>query len=59
VAQAQEAQRITRERYEAGMAGVTDLLRAANALLDAELQQRAASVDVFISEQTLDWALGR
>jgi outer membrane protein TolC len=42
VAQAQEAQRIIRDRYEAGMAGVTDLLRAANALLDAELQQRAA-----------------
>jgi outer membrane protein TolC len=59
VAQAQEAQRIIRERYEAGMAGVTDLLRAANALLDAELQQRVASVDVFISERTLDWALGR
>lgn len=59
VAQAQEAQRIIRERYEAGMAGVTDLLRAANALLDAQLQQRAASVDVFISERTLEWALGR
>lgn len=59
VAQAREAQRIIRERYEAGMAGVTDLLRAANALLEAELQQRAASVDVFISERTLEWALGR
>jgi outer membrane protein TolC len=59
VAQAQEAQRIIRDRYEAGMAGVTDLLRAANALLDAELQQRAASVDVFLSVRTLEWALGR
>lgn len=59
VEQAREAQRIIRERYEAGMAGVTDLLRAANALLDAELQQRAATVDLFLSERTLEWAVGR
>jgi outer membrane protein TolC len=59
VAQAQEAQRIVRDRYDAGMAGVSDLLRAANALLDAELQQRAAVVDVFVSERTLDRAVGR
>jgi outer membrane protein len=59
VAQAREAQRIIRERYEAGMAGVTDLLRAANALYDAELQQRAASVDVFISQKTLESVVGR
>jgi outer membrane protein TolC len=59
VAQAQEAQRIIRDRYETGMAGVSDVLRAANALLDAELQQRAAAVDVFVGERTLDWAVGR
>jgi outer membrane protein TolC len=59
VAQAREAQRIIRERYESGMAGVTDLLRAANALFDAELQQRAASVDVFISQKTLESVVGR
>lgn len=59
VAQAREAQRIIRERYEGGMAGVTDLLRAANALYDAELQERAASVDVFILQKTLESVVGR
>ncbi len=59
VEQAREAQRIIRERYEAGMAGVSDLLRAANARLDAELQQRSAAVDLFLSERTLEWAVGR
>jgi outer membrane protein len=59
VAQAREAQRIIRERYEAGMAGVTDVLRAANALYDAELQYRAASVDLFISQKTLESVVGR
>lgn len=59
VAQAREAQRIVRERYEAGMAGVTDLLRAANAFYEAELQHRAASVDVFISDKTLQSVVGR
>ena len=59
VAQAREAQRIIRERYQAGMAGVTDVLRAANALYEAELQHRAASVDVFISQRTLESVLGR
>lgn len=59
VEQAREAQRIIRERYEAGMVGVTDVLRAANALYDAELQHRAASVDVFISQKTLESVVGR
>jgi outer membrane protein TolC len=59
VLQAREAQRIIRERYEAGMAGVTDVLRAANALYDAELQQRTASVDVFIAQKTLESVVGR
>ena len=59
VTQAREAHRIVRERYDAGMVGVTELLRAANALLDAELQQVSASVDVFVGEKTLDWAVGR
>ncbi len=59
VAQAREAQRIIRQRYEAGMAGVTDVLRAANALYDAELQERMASVDLFISGKTLESVVGR
>ncbi len=59
VAQAREAQRIIRERYDAGMAGVTDVLRAANALYEAELQHRMAAVDVFISQKTLESVVGR
>jgi outer membrane protein TolC len=59
VEQAREAQRIIRERYDAGMAGVVDALRAANALLDAEAQRTSALVDLFVSEATLKWALGR
>jgi outer membrane protein TolC len=59
VAQAREAQRIIRERYESGLAGLADVLRAANALLDAELQRVSAVVDVFVGEATLNWALGR
>jgi outer membrane protein TolC len=59
VDQAREAQRIIRERYDAGMAGVVDVLRAANALLDAETQRTSAQVDVFVSESALKWAVGR
>ncbi len=59
VTQAREAQRIIRERYDAGMAGVTDVLRAANALYEAELQHRMAAVDVFISQKTLESVVGR
>ena len=33
---------------------MSDLLRAANARLDAELQQRAAAVDLFLSERTIE-----
>lgn len=59
VEQAQEAQRIIRERYEAGMTGIADVLRAANAVLDSEMQRVTASVDVFVGEAALNWALGR
>ena len=59
VTQAREAQRIIRERYEAGFTGVTDVLRAANALLEAELQEQSARVDAFVAERTLEWAVGR
>ncbi len=59
VAQARESQRIIRDRYDAGMASVNDVLRAANALLDAESQQIAAGVDLLVSNAMLERALGR
>jgi outer membrane protein len=59
VAQAQESQRIIRDRYEAGMASVNDVLRAANAVLDAESQRIGALVDLLVSHAMLDRALGR
>ena len=59
VTQARESQRIVRDRYEAGLATVNDILRAANARLDAELQQTAARIDVLVSRAALDRAVGR
>ncbi|MEW5983356.1 MAG: TolC family protein [Acidobacteriota bacterium] len=57
--QAAESQRITRERYEAGLASLTDLLRAADAVLDADSLHTAALVDLVISAAQLDRARGR
>jgi outer membrane protein TolC len=59
VLQARESQRIIRDRYEAGLVGVTDLLRAASALLDAETLRIASVVDVFVCRAALDRATGR
>ena len=59
VAQARESHRIIRDRYESGMADVADLLRAAQAVLDAESQEIAARVDVLVQSAALDRALGR
>lgn len=59
VAQARESERIVRDRFEAGLAGVTDLLRAQSAVLDAEAQRTAASVDAMVSAARLARALGR
>ena len=59
VFQAGESQRIIRDRYEAGLAGVGDVLRAAQAVLDAELQHTAAQVDVITAAAMLDRAVGR
>ncbi len=59
VAQARENQRITRDRYETGLAGVNDLLRSANAVLEADLTHTAATVDVIISAAMLDRARGK
>ena len=59
VAQARESQRIVRDRYEAGLLPVTDVLRAATAVLDSEAQRIAALVDELTSRAGLDHAVGR
>jgi outer membrane protein TolC len=59
VSQARESQRIIRDRYETGVVGVGDVLRAAQAMLDAELQHTIAQVDVITAAATLDRAVGR
>jgi outer membrane protein TolC len=57
--QARESQRIIRDRYESGLATVTDVLRAAEAMLDAESRATAAEMDVILQTVALDRALGR
>jgi outer membrane protein len=59
VSQARESHRILGDRYEAGLVGVGDVLRAAQAMLDAELQHTAAQVDVITAAAALDRAVGR
>jgi outer membrane protein TolC len=59
VMQARESQRIIRDRYEAGLADVTTLLRAAEAVVRAEAQQVAAHVAVLTGTAALRRALGR
>ena len=59
VEQARESQRITRDCFEAGLAGVTDVLRASTAVVDAEHQRISAVIDVAVSEAMLRRALGR
>ena len=57
--QARESQRIIRDRYENGLATVTDVLRAAEATLEAESRTTAAEMDVILQSIALDRALGR
>ena len=57
--QARESQRIVRERYDAGLASATDLLRAAEAVFDAEARATAADMDVILETVALDRAAGR
>jgi outer membrane protein TolC len=57
--QARESQRIIRDRYESGLATVTDVLRAAEAALDAESRATTAEMDVILQTVALDRALGR
>jgi outer membrane protein TolC len=59
VEQAREAERIVRDRYEAGVASVADVLRAATAVLDAEANRSSALVDAIVGNAMLNRALGR
>jgi len=59
VEQARESQRIVRDRFDAGLAGVTDVLRASTAVLDAEAQRTSALIDAMVSGAMLRRAVGR
>ena len=59
VEQARESRRIIRDRYEAGLTDVASLLRAAEAVVQAETQQTAAQVAVLTETAALERALGR
>ena len=59
VSQALESRRITRDRYEQGLADAAALLQAAQAVLDAEAQEIAARVDALVRRAALDRAVGR
>jgi outer membrane protein TolC len=57
--QARESQRIIRDRYESGLATVTDVLRAAEAALNAESRATTADTEVILHTLALDRALGQ
>jgi len=59
VEQARESRRIIRDRYEAGLTDVASLLRAAEAVVQAETQQIAAQVAVLTETARLEKSLGR
>ncbi len=58
VEQATERERITRNRYDAGLASVNDVLAAAAARLDAEVERVAALVDALVASASLTRAVG-
>ncbi len=59
VERARESRRIVRDRYEAGLADVASLLRAAEGVLQAETQQTVAQVAVLTETAALERTLGR
>lgn len=59
VDRARESRRIIRDRYEAGLADVASLVRAAEAVVQAETQQTAAQVAVLTETAALERTLGR
>ena len=58
VAQARESQRIVRDRYENGLADVSALVTAADAVQQADARHAAARVDITVAAATLTRALG-
>lgn len=56
---ARESQRITRDRYEQGLADLATLLQTAQAVLDADAQEIGARVDLLVYRAALDRAVGR
>lgn len=59
LAQARESRRIVRDRYEAGLTDIVSLLRAAEAVVQAETQQTDAVLAVLVGTAALERALGR
>ena len=58
IAQAEESLRITRNRYEAGLSSVTDLIRNEVALLEARLRRLMAIHDQRAAAVMLEYAAG-
>jgi outer membrane protein TolC len=58
VEQARESQRMIRDRYEAGLAPASELLRADDAVLEAEASRIGAIVDVHVGAAALQHAVG-
>jgi outer membrane protein TolC len=59
VDQAREAQRIARDRFDAGIASVNDVLRASTAVLDADANRVASLVEAMNAAAMLRRAIGR
>jgi outer membrane protein TolC len=59
VDQARESRRIIRDRYEGGLTDAAMLLRAADAVQQADAQQIAAGVSVLTATASLQRAVGR
>jgi outer membrane protein len=57
--QAREGERIVRNRFDAGVAGVSDVLRASTDVLDAEGNRISALVDAIVGSAMLRRAIGR
>lgn len=57
--EAAERARVVRNRYEAGLASMTDVLAASSALLEAEARHTSAAVDALTATAELNRVLGR
>lgn len=56
--QARESQRIIRDRFDAGIVPVNDILRASTTVLDADANRMAALVDTIVATAMLRRAVG-